>query len=588
MAQSPNPDAKNHDQAQMHKLRELVLGVDGFYVKQIFQHHSRELLADKISEALKDRESQDGTVNKVLVPIVEKSVEHSITVHSEQFVSSMYPIMGKLVRKSVSAFIAELLEKTNTLLENSLTIKGLSWRIKAKQSGVSFSQYAASQTFDYRVEQVFLIHSETGLLLNSVSLGIDTQADADLISSMLVAINDFVSDSFRQNQTNDDQTLDVVQTDNFTLLLKQGPKAFVVAAITGNMPQKVGNKLQKTVEDIHKIYEQELKDFNGDITPFADSEDQLRDCLMAELKQEAQKKKRRPWLAYLLLSSFLIGISYIAVKKWQTHELLQKLALIEQTPGILITQLDSQGLDKVFLGVMRDPNAPTVQSWLTARNLDSNKITIKETAFLSLDPSLIQQKTTEIVATYDDLEVLWSEGKPLFYGNLSRTEKWQLEQQLSNLLGLNFSLQWLDNIKIKEPENAQAKNPQILKSLMNMHIAELEQINLGFEPNNSDLSPSALEQLIRVKTLFEQIVALADQQNLSIGLIIIGASDALGSTSHNKTLSQKRADNAKLKLQQLGLQANRLNSVGLGAITLAKRTEGVRKVLFNVVYFENE
>jgi outer membrane protein OmpA-like peptidoglycan-associated protein len=51
-------------------------------------------------------------------------------------------------------------------------------------------------------------------------------------------------------------------------------------------------------------------------------------------------------------------------------------------------------------------------------------------------------------------------------------------------------------------------------------------------------------------------------------------------------LSQKRADNVKLKLQELGIAASRLNAIGLGAIEFKTTKEGARKVLFNVVYFE--
>ena len=240
--------------------------------------------------------------------------------HSEKFVGYLYPLLDSLVIKSVTAFITELLEKTNTLIENSLTIKGLTWRFKAWQSGVTFSQYAASQAFAFRVEQVFLMHRETGLLLHSVSLDLGLQADAEMISSMLTAINDFVSDSFithtDNNQNNShQQNLDVVRTDDFTLLIKQGPKASVVAAITGNMPQGVANQLQKTLEEIHKLYNEELDNFEGDSIPFDNSEHQLRDCLMVELKPE-QITNKRPWMAWAVVLLIFIGCGFLLLKRW--------------------------------------------------------------------------------------------------------------------------------------------------------------------------------------------------------------------------------------------------------------------------------
>ena len=142
MAHSNEQQPNQSDTEQMRQIRELVLGKDGQQIKQTLKNNARELVGDVFSEALHDREALDGSVNKVLLPLVEKSVEQSIANHSERYVGYLYPLVGSLVRKSVTAFITELLEKTNTLIENSLTIKGLSWRFKAWQSGVTFSQYA--------------------------------------------------------------------------------------------------------------------------------------------------------------------------------------------------------------------------------------------------------------------------------------------------------------------------------------------------------------------------------------------------------------------------------------------------------------
>ena len=155
---------------QLEQIRTLILGKENQLVTESIKKEARNIVTDVFTEALHDRQNSDGSVNKVLQPLVEDSVKHSVTHNSERLVSSLYPLVGSLVRKSVTAFLTEFMEKTNQLLESSLTLKGLKWRIKARQAGVSFAQYAASQIFVYRVEHVFLIHRETGLLLNAVDL----------------------------------------------------------------------------------------------------------------------------------------------------------------------------------------------------------------------------------------------------------------------------------------------------------------------------------------------------------------------------------------------------------------------------------
>jgi hypothetical protein len=98
--QPSKPDAE-----QMRQIRELVLGKDGQHIKQTLQENARELVGEVFSEALHGREKHDGSVNKVLLPLVEKSIERSIDTNSEKFIGYLFPLIGSLVRKSVLAFI---------------------------------------------------------------------------------------------------------------------------------------------------------------------------------------------------------------------------------------------------------------------------------------------------------------------------------------------------------------------------------------------------------------------------------------------------------------------------------------------------
>ena len=154
---------------QIKQVRKIILGEENHLVTESIRKEARTIVTDVVTEALHDRQKKDSSVNKILQPLIEDSVQDSVTHNSERLISSLYPLVGSLVRKSVAAFLSDFIEKTNQLLENSLTIKGLKWRFKAWQAGVSFAQYAASQTFVYRVEHVFLSHREPGLRINTSS-----------------------------------------------------------------------------------------------------------------------------------------------------------------------------------------------------------------------------------------------------------------------------------------------------------------------------------------------------------------------------------------------------------------------------------
>ncbi len=587
MAKQPETSVTSTDNDQMKTIRQLVLGEDGEHVKQTLQDNAREVVSEVFSEALHDREKQDGSVNKVLLPLVEKSVEASVANHSDRFVGYLYPLVGTLVRKSVTAFITELLEKTNALIENSFTFKGLKWRFEAWRAGISFSQYVVSQTFSFRVEQVFLIHRETGILLNSVSQSLNTGADADMVSSMLTAINDFVSDSFKPHANNSEQQLDIIKTDDFTLLIKQGPKALIVAAITGNMPQHVANQLQVTIEDIHQLYEKDLSQFNGDTSVFENSENQLRDCLIFELK--AEDKNKTPWMALILFLLITVGLAYLGAMRWQASERMTKIQNLDYVPGILIKDVAVSGLNNIRLTVLRDPKAISITDWLAQQKLGQHSIHITEHSFLSLDPELIKIKTRQVFASYPSVQLNWtSVGQtPVVTGNLTGMQKLMLENELATIVGLNYQPSWLNQVTVNTSQNTNTANdPKIARAILDLNIAKIEVMSITFEKGKSELSEASKEKLFQLNEHFANLIRLADEQRLALGLVIMGTTDTIGSTKFNKILSQQRANTVKQALEKLGIKENRLNAIGLGVIDLKTTNEGARKVLFNVVYFD--
>lgn len=575
-------DASNK---QMEQLRELLLGKDNQQVTDTVKQNAREIVGDVFSEALHDRQEKDGSVDRVIIPLVEKSVERSVNSHSEKMVGYLYPLMGRLVRKSVSAFLTEFLEKTNELIENSLTIKGLKWRFRAWQAGVSFSQYVASQTFVYKVEQILLIHTETGILLKSVAQG-HSGADADMVSGMLTAIDDFVSDSF--NPDKEKQHLDVVKTDDFTLVIKRGPRAALVAAVTGNMPQEIANQLQLTLEYVHRIYEKQLAEFEGDTLPFEPLEQDLRECLVQELRPELDISNRKPWFAWVILFvlfSFSVAYGYIW---WQQNTLKHQFERIQSEPGIVLSKVEKFGLTGVKAEILRDPDAVAIEAWLANNQLDSGSIRVKEKQYLSLEAGLLKPRLTRLMENYPEIEVTWENDLPRLVGQLPNGRRQALSSQLLALPGLTEQAQLIESVAVLELDQRTDENPAVLKALLELNIAKVDSIQLEFEVGERDLSELAKEQLKMLANNFQTVINLAEQQQLNLGLIIMGASDPVGSKAFNQRLSRDRALAAQKELVKLGIEPGYLNAIGLGIVESHTTGKGVRKVLFSVVYFDSE
>jgi len=567
-----------NEQAQLDALRTILYGTLEKRVCDTLRSQQRELVRDNISEALHDREQQDGTIQKVIQPMVARSVENSIASQRTEFINYLYPIVGSLVRKSVSVFISDFIEKTNELIENSFTIKGLKWRVQAWRSGIRFSDYVASQTFLFQIQQVFLIHRETGSLLHTVAANIQHHQDADLISAMLTAISDFVADSFMDGSY--EQQLDVIKTEKFTLLLKSTPQIMLVAAYNGNLSPKASQKLQLTLEDIHKIYRSELKNFAGDIAQFKSTDSLLNGCLISEAKSPETQGKKFPIWGTLVFVGIIALISLYAFGWWQTSHIVDKIKQLPKSPGITITQIDTEGWKDIALSVLRDRHAQPISDWLS--DIDTSFVSINQDEFISVDIQIVQQKIRQQMVQYPNVN--YDASKQALIGSLQRGQRQSLLNNLQTIPGyadLQVDISQLDTIDIKVDLS---QSTAVLEQTFVQLIGEISKQQLAFDSGESDIEQSQLSQIALLSARFTDIKRIAKRLNRSASLIIVGASDTSGDSAYNKRLSDIRAQNVKQALVQQGADASTLFAVGIGEISLEGNVKATRKVLFNVIF----
>jgi outer membrane protein OmpA-like peptidoglycan-associated protein len=560
---------------QLAQLRLLLFGEDNQQIRDIVAQDARKIVGNILAEALKDRQANDGAIGQVLAPIVEKSVEHTITTRKDQFIGYMYPLVGKLVRKSVSAFLTHFLEQTNQLLESSFTLKGIAARYKAWRSGMSYSQYIISQTYSFRVEQVLLIHSETSMLLKTVAQNTMQTTDADMVSAMLSAISDFVSDSFTNSDT-ERQQLDEIKTDNFTLLIKQGPQAIIVAAITGNVPANIGEKLQISLENIHKIYGEELHNFDGDASPFDGTALLLNECLVTTYHKDSTAHKKSTWMAILLLFSLASLAAFFLFKQWQLNEKLQRIQLLKKPPGIILLTVETCD-NNICMTLLRDPMAEPIASWLNNNHITINNMNITERTYRSADAQLNQQRLSALQKQFPELTL--NNEKLTYSGELTRERFTMLNNSIAPLADMLDIKTVLADIEITKPMISISEQ-EISRILIEQKIKKIEQTSISFNRNESKLTTSAQANLIALSKDISSVIKLSAQFDYSIQIIIIGTSDSSGTSLYNQRISTKRAQSVNDALVNNGVQQHSIQTVGFGSMEGAEET---RRVMFSVI-----
>ena len=574
----------NVEDSQLKTLRRILIGKEVDKAAAAIRVESREMVADVLSEALHDREKKDGSVQRIIQPIIAKSVEKSLINQRKDFIDYLYPLVGSLVRKAVSVFFTDFIEKTNEIIENSITAKGIKWRVNAWRSGISFSEYVASQTFVFKVEQVFLIHKDTGNLLKSVVADNFNEEDADLVSAMLTAINDFVADSFNRSDDRTEQHLDTVKTDDFTLLVRQGPQAILVAAVSGNISREATSQLQITLEEIQRIYLTDLKEYTGDSKPFDTADALLQDCLLAEVRDEHQKTSKKPIFGWLLVVGVLGIMAWYSFGWWSASHTINKINELEQPPGVLIQKLAADGRYDIKLYAMRDPAAQEIGAWLSQNSIEQKYISVAETPFISMDKELITQKISTIVDEYETIDI--DTQSMALAGNLELNEYQILKARIDRIPGAELfkinsqAIEFIDN-EIDLSEN-NAVNEQIFIRL----VGEISSIQIGFDVGETTLSPEQSTGLDKVSEHYNNIERLAKKLNRSTNLVIVGASDSTGERSFNQRLSGQRSLVVREALIARGLKPEHVFSVGIGEIELPGNIKTTRKVLFNVMFAE--
>jgi hypothetical protein len=91
----------------------------------------------------------------------------------------------------------------------------------------------------------------------------EQKIDADIMSSMLTAVNDFVADSFGT-----DGYLGLLQYGEHTVMIEKGTNCYIVAVMLGDGNDELRDTIAKQVNLIETTKKSELKNWGGDISIF--------------------------------------------------------------------------------------------------------------------------------------------------------------------------------------------------------------------------------------------------------------------------------------------------------------------------------
>ena len=488
-------------------LRKLLLGAEYESALQSYvsKKDDAERVASVLAQAIRQSTRNDPAISKALAPLINKAIHESTNTDPSQFTNVIFPILGPAIRKSVAATLREMVQNLNRVLEQSLSPKGVIWRYRAWRAGVSYGRYVISQTLKYCVEQVLLVHRETGILLHAVANDAVDAKDPELMSSMLTAIQDFVCDSF---ETESESSLERIEMGDFTLHIVAGPFAIVAVAVRGTIGEAELDQVNEAIELIHQDYHQDLEQFDGNREPFDATDDILRECLISEELQSATGPKRRPWLALIVILALAIILSFFGLRDHQRQaEFDRILKSVGQQEGYILLN-SSRHDDTLTLSLLKDINA--IDKNTLIEKLDAQKVHInmstQELTFGAIDTAKLDALALPLPAIkIDDRE--------------------QYKQQLSQINSSSFY----------------------------------------FQQSATTLDDKELAKIPLLVNAINQIVSLGATLGLDVPqLMLLGFADANGSSAANFEVSRDRAEHVEALLINNGIDEKYIQAWGMG------------------------
>jgi outer membrane protein OmpA-like peptidoglycan-associated protein len=501
-----------------------------------------------VAEAIQMRREKgdDVALADALAPTIQETLRESVRRDPHVLADALFPVMGPAIRKSITETLRGMLESFNEALEHSLSWRGIQWRIEAFRTGRPFAEIVLMHSLLYRVEQVFLIHRETGLVLNHLVAPSAPAQDADMVAGLLSAIQQFARDSFQSGQT---ENLGNMTFDELQIRVVSGPNAVIAAAIRGHAPETYNLAMQETLEEVQRLYSSALVNFKGDPGPFRAAESQIARLLETQYR-EKPPDRRRPRAA--IIAGAIAAVAVIGWFGYSTYLLIEWsrfLSELHKQPGIVVVSYTRDGRTFHLQG-FRDPLAEDPRKLVSQPGLDPDRIDLQLAPYYSLDDAIVARRAAALLHPPSGVTLTAKDGELIPEGSAPQNWIAQLEEKGP----------WIAGVSKVDESHLQNSNLQALNSLKN----SLESLVLLFPLGRAELDAGQENNLTQAEKNIRDLVAQAAPLHEIVTVELVGHTDITGVEAANLPLSRERADQIRAALLRNGVKSVSVLPRGVG------------------------
>ncbi len=545
---SPSEDSTRSGD-ELTEVRSLLLGSEQAQLANLRQRlddpeRRATELSEVIPEAMMLRSGRDDKLTAAIMPNVEKALDASVKRNSSILVDTLFPLIGPVIRKSIGEALRERVLSFNQGLEHTFSLRGLKWRLEAMRTGQTFGEVVFLNTLVYRVEQVFLIHKQTGLVLQHVVWRGVADQDADMVASMLTAIQDFARDSFSLETG---EALETLQIGDLTVWIENGPHAVLAAVIRGNAPHEFRSVLQNALETIHLQQKDLLESFDGEVAPFEASRPHLEACLV---QAEREQDKRPPLFALIIIGIVIAGLIVLGVRgsrnrvRWAHY-----LENLKGEQGIVVTSVEKRG-GKYYVSGLRDQLAADPDKMLRNANLNPEKLVGTWEPYQAMYPEFVLERARTATQPPGTVALAIDDGVLAISG--SARHRW-IEDARRVALAVP-GVYRLDDTDLIDTD---VVNLQSTVRAINRRMPR-------FIYNTRNLVEGQDDLIQALVTEIQELRRLADMVDTGYRIRLVGHTDSSGGERSNLRLSERRAEKIASILVSNGLDETFFSMVGVG------------------------
>lgn len=498
----------------------------------------------------------DKAMSVAMLPLVEGSIAQSVKQHPEVIAEAIFPIIGTAISRAVREAFLRMMQQTTYAMENAFSLRSWRWRLEARATGKSFSEVVLLHSLIYRVEQVFLIQPESGLLLQHVYADFldgtpgSEIPDATMVSSMLTAIQAFVRDSFRVETK---AALDSIEVGELTVCIERGPYGVLAGVIRGTPPTSLRQVLRTALESCHRDCKDALKKFSGNPDDLTITRPYLESCLKSQ-KQAPAKKSIMPRVVLTLLAIGLLAL--VGRGLWIEHQrsthFFRSLENLRRQPGIVVVSAERQGA-KAQLVALRDPDAGAEAELIARSGFVPRDTQVSWKTFVAGDAEIVMRRAMQALRPPAEVTLTYDAGTLTATG--SATEDWLYDAKLV--------AQVVPGVRTFNCEVKPLPRPPDLYEVLSARARKIEDIEIHFRAGTIELLPGQDAGIARAVAEMRELLRMAaeDKGGMQITIEIHAYTDDIGNELYNLKLRESRAKIMHHWLASAGVDERHLRAV---------------------------